>query len=66
LTSDIDSRTSCPTTRTGPMPMEVTTVVRQHPQIHLIRCKHSREGSFMSNMNSLDFPRSINTPHGST
>nr|GFA28292.1 hypothetical protein [Tanacetum cinerariifolium] len=29
LTSDIDSRTSCPTTRTGPMPMEVTTVVRQ-------------------------------------
>nr|GEY72899.1 hypothetical protein [Tanacetum cinerariifolium] len=29
LTSDIDSRTSCPTTRTGPMPMEVTTVVKQ-------------------------------------
>ncbi|GJX37859.1 hypothetical protein Tco_0251162 [Tanacetum coccineum] len=55
LASDIDSRTSCPTTRTGPMPVEVTTVAKQqmpveliitapqHPQIHLIRCKHSQE-----------------------
>ncbi|GKA57848.1 hypothetical protein Tco_0757036 [Tanacetum coccineum] len=29
LASDIDSRTSCPTTRTGPMPVEVTTVAKQ-------------------------------------
>ncbi|GJW36435.1 hypothetical protein Tco_0059355 [Tanacetum coccineum] len=29
LASDIDSRTSCPTTSIGPMPVEVTTVAKQ-------------------------------------
>ncbi|GJY28074.1 hypothetical protein Tco_0403841 [Tanacetum coccineum] len=36
LASDIDSRTSCPTTRTGPMPVEVTTVAKQQMPVELI------------------------------
>ncbi|GKA72414.1 hypothetical protein Tco_0778630 [Tanacetum coccineum] len=36
LASDIDSRTSCPTTRTRPMPVEVTTVAKQQMPVELI------------------------------